>query len=476
MRVIRSLGPTKLALAALDVAVLMAVAATILIVRSELSSYTIVLNEVLFFVAFSFAAVLVFREFHLYRHKVFSTGAHQIAGLAKGMLWVGILQMFTIFLIKDQNVIDYSRSHIVLFLLGGWGMLSLVRLLAYRLVSRRFSSALPATRRVLIVGAGRAGQKLATRIQDRPELGLSIACFIDDDPEKIGRQLFGRKVDGPVSNLPAMAARYGAQEIYIAINSVEYSRLLEIIELSRGTDLPVTVIADHFRIVHDKINTSEFTFIDSLTLRPTRRISPSRTLKLVFDVMIAGLILLLLSPLLLAIAVAVKFSSKGPIFYSTEVVGKDGRLFRWYKFRTMIVNNDSEIHRKYVEDLIRQNAATKKLDRDPRITGVGAILRKYSLDELPQLFNVLRGEMSLIGPRPCLPYEYNQFDDWHRRRFAVTPGMTGLWQVFGRNRSDVSFNDSIILDLYYIQNYSLLLDIKIFLKTIPVVLFGRGGA
>ena len=192
--------------------------------------------------------------------------------------------------------------------------------------------------------------------------------------------------------------------------------------------------------------------------------------------MIAGVILLLLSPLLLAIAVAVKFSSKGPIFYSTEVVGKNGRLFRWYKFRTMIVNNDSEIHRKYVEELIKQNAATKKLDRDPRITGIGSILRKYSLDELPQLFNVLRGEMSLIGPRPCLPYEYNQFDDWHRRRFAVTPGMTGLWQVFGRNRSDVSFNDSIILDLYYIQNYSLLLDIKIFLKTIPVVLFGRGGA
>lgn len=475
MRVIRSLGPTKLALAALDIAVLAAVAATILIVRSELSNYTIVLNEVLFFLGFSLAAVLVFREFHLYRHKVFSTGAHQMAALAKGMLWVGILQLFVIFLIKDQDVIDYSRTHVVLFLIGGWGMLSLVRLLAYRLVSRRFSSALPASRRVLIIGAGRAGQKLATRIQDRPELGLSIACFADDDPEKIGRQLFGRMIEGPVSSVAELARRHGAQEIYIAINSVEYSRLLEIIEVSRATDLPVTVTADHFRIVHDKINTSEFTFVDSLTIRPTRN-TRSRTLKLVFDVTIAGLILLLLSPLLLAIAIAVKLSSKGPIFYSTEVVGKDGRLFRWYKFRTMVVNSDSDIHRKYVEELIKQNAATKKLDRDPRITSVGGILRKYSLDELPQLFNVLRGEMSLIGPRPCLPYEYNQFDDWHRRRFAVTPGMTGLWQVFGRNRSDVTFNDSIILDLYYIQNYSLLLDIKIFLKTIPVVLFGRGGA
>jgi len=476
MRVIRSLRPTKLALAALDFILLVAVAAAILIVRSVLSNYTIVMNEVLFFLAFSFVAVIVFREFHLYRHKVFSTGAHQVAALAKGMLWVGILQMFAIFLIKHKDLIDYSRTHVVLYLVGGWAVLSIVRVLGYRLVSRWFSGAVPAGRRVLIIGAGRAGQTLAARIQETPELGLTLACFVDDDPEKIGRQLFGRMIEGPVSSVPEMARRHGVQEIFIAINSVEYSRLLEIIELCRNTFLPVTVIADHFRIVHNKINTSEFTFVDSLTIRPLRSEQPNHTAKQVLDVLGAGLIVLLLSPLLLVIAIAIKLDSRGSIFFSTEVVGKNGKLFRWYKFRTMVANNDPEIHRRYVEQIIKENAATKKLDRDPRITRVGAILRKYSLDELPQLFNVLRGEMSLIGPRPCLPYEYNQFDEWHRRRFAVTPGMTGLWQVFGRNRSDVTFNDSIILDLYYIQNHSLWLDIKIFFKTIPVVLFGRGGA
>lgn len=476
MRGIRSLGPTKLALAGLDFLVLVAVVAIILITRSELSNYTIVLNEVLFFVACSFGAVLVFREFHLYRHKVFSTGAHQVVALAKAMLWVGILQMVAIFLIKDKDVIDYSRTHVVLFLVGGWGALSLIRLVGYRLVSRWFSGAVPTGRKVLIIGAGHAGQTLAARIQETPELGLTLVSFVDDDINKIGRQLFGRMIEGPVGSVPDVVRRHGVQEIFIAINSVEYSRLLEIIELCRSTYLPVTVTADHFRIVHNKINTSEFTFVDSLTIRPLRGGNPNRKLKIAFDMLGAGLIVLLLSPLLLAVAIAIKLDSKGPVFFSTEVVGKDGKLFRWYKFRTMIANNDPEIHRKYVEQIIKENSATKKLDRDPRITRVGSILRKYSLDELPQLFNVLRGEMSMIGPRPCLPYEYNQFDEWHRRRFAVTPGMTGLWQVFGRNRNDVTFNDSIILDLYYIQNHSLWLDIKIFFKTIPVVLFGRGGA
>jgi lipopolysaccharide/colanic/teichoic acid biosynthesis glycosyltransferase len=142
----------------------------------------------------------------------------------------------------------------------------------------------------------------------------------------------------------------------------------------------------------------------------------------------------------------------------------------------MVVNRDENPHRDHLRRIISQNGTTEKLRNDPRVTTVGRILRKYSLDELPQLFNVLRGEMSLIGPRPCLQYEYEHFDDWHKQRFVVTPGMTGLWQVIGRNKSDVTFNDSIILDLYYIRNYSIWLDVKIALRTIPAVIFGRGGA
>ena len=475
MRLIRWLGLTKLMLAALDVIVLAGVSAGILFGRTELSDYAISTNEIFFFIGFSVLAVLVFREHNLYRHKVFSTVTHQIAVLGRAMLWVGMLQMLALFLIKDKEILDYSRTHILLYLIGGWGLLSIVRIAIAQMIDRR-RLGMPNARRVMIIGAGRAGTNLATRILQTPELGLDIACFIDDDPAKIGLRLFGRPIDGPVSDVPRLVARHTVQEIYIAINSIEYNRLLEIVEFCRNTGLPVTITADHFKIVHDRIDTSEFRLIDSLTLRPQIRDRRHHTVKQIIDVLGAGVVLALLSPLLMLIAATVKLSSRGPILYSTQVVGKDGRLFTWYKFRTMVVDRDENLHRDYVAKIIQGNAPTRKLEKDPRITSVGSVLRKYSLDELPQLLNVLRGEMSLIGPRPCLPYEYEHFDEWHRRRFAITPGITGLWQVFGRNRNDVTFNDSVILDLYYIQNYSLWLDLKIMLKTIPVVFFGRGGA
>jgi undecaprenyl-phosphate galactose phosphotransferase len=477
MRFIRTLGPAKLALAVLDFFVLALVGVAILLIRDRLSLYyTVSANEILFFLASAAAAILVFREVQLYRHKIFSTGADQIVSLGKGMLWVGILQILAIFLIKDRHIIDYSRGHVVLFLGIGWLMLSIVRVGFFRSLHRRFFGARSNARRALIIGAGVGGQGLAARIMETPELGLAIAGFIDDDPMKIGLYIFRRPVLGPVSDVVRIAEKVGADELFIAINSIEYSRLLEIVESCRGTNLPVTITANHFRIVRDNIGTSEFPCIDSLTLRPQKFEFPHRTLKEIVDTVGAGVMILLLAPLLTAVAVAVKLSSAGPIFYRTDVVGKHGKLFTWYKFRTMVVDRNEDLHRQHVEQIIKQNASTRKLAKDPRITRVGAVLRKYSLDELPQLFNVLRGEMSLIGPRPCLPYEAKHFDEWHRRRFAVTPGITGLWQVFGRNRSDVTFNDSIMLDLYYIQNYSLWLDVKIVLKTIPVVLFGRGGA
>jgi FlaA1/EpsC-like NDP-sugar epimerase len=189
MRLLRSLGITKLVLALVDVLVLCGVAAAILLTRQRLSYYTVSGNEALFFAFFSVAAVLVFREVNLYRHKVFSTAAHQIVVLGKGMLWLGLLQVITLFLIKDREILDYSRGHIILFLSGGWAALSIARVAMLRLVDGKFLSQPQNARRVMIIGAGRAGQSLAARIQQNPELSLNIACFVDDDQTKIGRRL-----------------------------------------------------------------------------------------------------------------------------------------------------------------------------------------------------------------------------------------------------------------------------------------------
>ena len=473
---LRSFGYAKVLLALMDVIVLMAVAAVILATRIKFFVYGAATDQAVFFAVSSLAAVAIFRELHLYKHKMFSTGADQIVALGKGMLYVGILQIVAVFLIKDHHFLDYSRAHILLYIAAGWGALAAVRVGLFRPAHRRIYGASTSKRRVLAVGAGVAGQELATRFYEKPELGLALIGFVDDDPMKIGKQLLGSRIYGAVENIGSFVRELGAEEIYISINSIKYSRLLEIIEICRQTGLPVTVTANHFQIVHNKIGTSEFDYIDSMTLRPRDLNSPSWRVKRLVDIVGSSILILFLSPLLVTIAVLIKLTSPGPVFYKSQVVGRKGTLFTWFKFRTMRVDRDESVHREHLKKIITGNGTTEKLKNDPRVTSVGRILRRYSLDELPQLFNVLRGEMSLIGPRPCLQYEYEHFDEWHKQRFHVTPGMTGLWQVFGRNQSDVTFNDSIILDLYYIQNYSLWLDAKILIKTVPTVLLGRGGA
>lgn len=192
------------------------------------------------------------------------------------------------------------------------------------------------------------------------------------------------------------------------------------------------------------------------------------------DILFALIFIIIFFPFWLVVAVIVKAASPGPVFYRAGVKGLHRKTFTMYKFRTMYHNCSTNRHRKLVEDMIKNNRTTEKLKSDNRITPVGRFLRKYSIDEFPQLLNVLKGDMGLVGPRPCLPYEYEIMSDWHKQRFMVKPGITGLWQVTGRNR--IRFNEQIVLDLLYIENRSLLLDLKIMLHTIPVVLLGQGGA
>lgn len=476
VKIIRGIGLPKVILAACDFLVLVGLAATMLLFRAQFLDYQILMSEVIFFVISSLVAIVIFRELHLYRHRIFTTASDQFIALVKGVLYVGILQIVAIFLIKDNQFIDYSRANILIYVFGGLICLSAYRLGPFREFYMRAKRMTGNRRRVLAVGAGRAGQSLATMIQEQPELGLQLVGFVDDDLSKVGMRVLGLPIYGGIDRVVELAKELDAHEIYVAINETTYNRLLEIIEQCRLTTLPVTVTTDHFRIVPHRIGTNEYDYIESVTLRPRDLENANWHLKRGIDVAGSLVLIAILAPLLVLISLAVRLSSPGPILYRSRVVGRSGRLFTWFKFRTMRVDRDESIHREHLKRIITQNGSTQKLKNDPRVTFVGRLLRKYSLDELPQLYNVLRGEMSLIGPRPCLEYEYEQFDEWHKQRFLVTPGMTGLWQVVGRNMSDVTFNDSIILDLYYIQNYSVWLDLKIAIKTIPAVFFGRGGA
>jgi len=207
----------------------------------------------------------------------------------------------------------------------------------------------------------------------------------------------------------------------------------------------------------------------------------TRLVKRSCDLIISAAAIALLFPLWLLVAILIKLDSKGPIFYTQERVGMDGRLFLLYKFRTMQAGADPDLHREYQRAFIAGraeanlgdvNRPTYKLQADPRITRIGKTLRRTSLDEVPQLLNVLMGDMSLVGPRPPIPYEVEAYELWHRKRLDMKPGLTGLWQVSGRNR--LPFEEMVRLDLFYIENWSLLLDLKIILRTGFVMLGGEG--
>lgn len=218
-------------------------------------------------------------------------------------------------------------------------------------------------------------------------------------------------------------------------------------------------------------------------LRFRERMWAERFFKRLIDIFASVLVVVVGFPFFLAIALLIKLTSKGPVFFSQQRIGEGGDIFTLYKFRTMRQDADDSIHRDFTRSFIEGRMSNSSLDEkapsiykladDPRVTSVGNFLRKTSLDELPQFINILRGEMTIVGPRPPLQYELEYYEEWHKLRLKVKPGLTGLWQVSGR--SSVPFNEMVKLDLYYIEHWSLLLDLKIMLRTIPVMLFGSGG-
>jgi lipopolysaccharide/colanic/teichoic acid biosynthesis glycosyltransferase len=227
--------------------------------------------------------------------------------------------------------------------------------------------------------------------------------------------------------------------------------------------------------------TGSLVYRDGLRFR--ERLWAERFVKRLVDVAASLFVVVVGFPFFLAIALLIKLTSKGPVLFAQERIGENGEVFTLFKFRTMRLDTDDSIHREFTRRFIEgrlansavdeTSASVYKLKADPRVTPVGRFLRKTSLDEFPQFLNVLRGEMTMVGPRPPLSYEMEHYQDWHKLRLAVKPGLTGLWQVSGR--SAVPFNEMVMLDLYYIEHWSLLLDFKIMLRTIPVMLFGSGG-
>ncbi len=323
-------------------------------------------------------------------------------------------------------------------------------------------------RQVLIIGAGSVGRTLQDHITGNPQLGYHVAGLLDDSPQK--QQLFA-DVLGPLSHLARVVKRAHIDDVIIALPQRAYKRTNQLVKELHRLPVNVWVIPDYFRLALYKAGIGEFAGFPMLDLRAPALSQRQRLIKRAFDLLLGLVLLLVTLPAMVIIAVAIRLESPGPAIFTQIRVGENGRLFRIYKFRSMCDNAESL--RPLVEQVDEQGRLLHKHADDPRVTRVGRFLRRTSMDEFPQLVNVLKGDMSLVGPRPELPYLVDRYEDWQRQRFAVPQGITGWWQIHGRSDRPMHLNSED--DLYYIQNYSLLLDTYILLKTFRVVLLGKGA-
>jgi exopolysaccharide biosynthesis polyprenyl glycosylphosphotransferase len=326
-------------------------------------------------------------------------------------------------------------------------------------------------KKAIIVGANEEGRAIADQLQSNIKAGLQIVGFVDDDFATINEPLLKIPLLGPIDSIVQVIQQKHANEVIIASTALPRQKLLELFQKLDANNVPTQLSSGLYEILTTGVEVQEIGNVPLLSINKMRLTGADTVFKRLLDLVGAVIALTIFLPLMLFITVAVKLDSSGPIIYRRRVVGAGGKLFDALKFRTMCIDADERLAKD--ASLRSQFQQNHKLKDDPRVTRVGRFLRRTSLDELPQLFNVLIGQMSLVGPRMITSPERDYYGKWSMNLFTVKPGMTGLWQVSGR--SDVSYEERVRLDMHYIRNYSIWLDLYILWLTIPTVLQKRGA-
>jgi exopolysaccharide biosynthesis polyprenyl glycosylphosphotransferase len=420
---------------------------------------------------FLFAPVwlIFFALLGLYDRQKLLGGTEEYAAIFNGTT-IGMMSIISIGFLDPTFI--FARG----WLLLAWGFTLLfvsigrflLRRVVYALRKRGYFLSL-----ALIVGANNEGLSLAQQLMSWRSSGLHVLGFVDKKLP-VGTQLFQHlHILGDTGDLDDLVEQYGIEELILASSAISSrDKMLEIFQrYGTRSDVNVRMSSGLYEIITTGLTVKEFAYVPLVGVNKVRLTGIDEALKLLLDYLIAIPGLILISPILLAIAIAVKLDSPGPILHRRRVMGVNGRQFDAYKFRTMYANGD-EILAGYPM-LQQELARTHKLKFDPRVTRLGALLRKASFDELPQLFNVLKREMSLVGPRMITAEEVEKYNKWDINLMTVRPGITGLWQVSGR--SDVSYEERVRLDMHYIRNWSIWLDLQLLFQTIPAVIRGHGA-
>jgi exopolysaccharide biosynthesis polyprenyl glycosylphosphotransferase len=395
---------------------------------------------------------------------------HELFRIANAASNAAIFIMALSFLIRPlvfSRLLILFAFFLIVLLLGLWRMV--IRVVRNSLHRRGIG-----TENVLLVGIGELGLYVMRTIMARPGLGYHLIGFIDDDPERGTKDIGRVPALGPTRNLATLITEQNVDLVIVTLPWRAQRRIIEIVRECHREDIAVRAIPDLFQLNMSQVHIEMLGGVPLMGIRQDIAINRTSMLfKRITDITVTLLLLPLLLPLMAITALAIRIESPGPILFHQERVGFNGRHFKMYKFRSMIVNAEAMAEKFVTRTEDDPEGKLARKDDDPRITRVGHFIRRSSIDELPQFFNVLRGEMSLVGPRPALPEEVDLYKPWHRQRLHVRPGITGLWQVSGR--ADIPFEEKVLLDIYYIENWSLGIDFQILAQTAPQIVFGRGA-
>lgn len=454
------------------------------IANKELVDVSLPLN-IFIFCTFMFVQLFFLYFNNLYKKNRIEVGVEQAWVLVKSLLWGCGAVIIILFLVSNSNI-THMRDFIIKLYLYCLFISLISRVFIGKEVLLYFGRKKIFTQKILIVGSDKAAIKAAKAFTYSSSSNFHLSGFISDS-HRIGEKIFEKFTClGPLKNIARIVREHGIDEILIAKDNIDYSTLIETVNACEETGVIVRITSQFLNIIADKLQVEHYETIPVIMLDQHQGVSVTICLKRSFDLVASTVALLLFSPLFLFVALGIKLSSKGPVIFKQQRIGMNGNPFDFYKFRSMHLSHDNNRHKNFLKDFIvtdkdkppddkveKNDLRIYKIKDDPRIFPLGKFIRKTSIDEFPQFFNVLKGDMSLVGPRPCPTYEWDYYNDWHKKRLNILPGCTGIWQAMGR--STVTFEEMVLLDLYYVNNASLLLDLKILLKTIPVILFGRGG-
>ncbi len=394
--------------------------------------------------------------FGTYKPGKLKKNLEEIQAVVRGVVLAALVVMSVSFLFKEY---DFARSVLLIFIGLTFLLTGISRAVLFSIPNRLRKSGY-GTIRCIIAGAGTTGIRALQRISDHPEKGYDVVGFLDDDPDKLKINISKRPILGTIDNIRETVERYGIEEVFIAIPSLSHGRIMEVIMKCEGLPVGFRIASDLFGVI---AHNADIEFIEDFPvfdLKEEKENLAYAFLKRSMDILIAGVLIILLIPFWIIVPLLIRLDSKGGIFFVHERIGLNGKPFRIYKFRTMHTTTNPYAY------------SPGKAD-DTRITRIGRFLRQTSLDELPNLLNVLKGNMSIVGPRPEMPFIVENYEEWQKKRLTVKPGITGLWQILGRK--DIPLQENLEYDFYYIKNRSFLLDIIIVLKTIPAILSRKGA-